>query len=115
MRRRGEMESSRIDGVDEGMKIGLREGIEKGMKKGLREGRKKGLEEGRKKGIKEGIKEGRKEGRNEGLKEGEDKGRREERLRIARGMRQAGIPDATISELTGLSLADLTDKTQPDS
>ena len=47
MRRRGEMESSRIDGVDEGMKIGLREGIEKGMKKGLREGRKKGLEEGK--------------------------------------------------------------------
>ena len=116
MRRRGEMESSRIDGVDEGMKIGLREGIEKGMKKGLREGRKKGLEEGIKKGIKEGIKEGIIEGRNEGLKEGlkegEDKGRREERIRIAQGMRQAGIPDATISELTGLSLADLTDKTQ---
>ena len=112
MRRRGEMESSRIDGVDEGMKIGLREGIEKGMKKGLREGRKKGLEEGIKKGIKEGIKEGRNEGLKEGLKEGEDKGRREERLRIARSMRQAGIPDATISELTGLSLADLTDKTQ---
>lgn len=119
MRRRGEMESSRIDGVDEGMKIGLREGIEKGMKKGLREGRKKGLEEGIKKCIKEGIKEGIIEGRNEGLKEGlkegEDKGRREERIRIAQGMRQAGIPDATISELTGLSLADLTDKTQPDS
>ena len=94
------------------MKIGLREGIEKGMKKGLREGRKKGLEEGRKKGIKEGIKEGRNEGLREGLKEGEDKGRREERIRIAQGMRQAGIPDATISELTGLSLADLTDKTQ---
>ena len=110
---------SRIDGVDEGMKIGLREGIEKGMKKGLREGRKKGLEEGIKKCIKEGIKEGIIEGRNEGLKEGlkegEDKGRREERIRIAQGMRQAGIPDATISELTGLSLADLTDKTQPDS
>ena len=86
------------------------------MKRGLREGRKKGLEEGIKKGIKEGRKEGIKEGRNEGLreglKEGEDKGRREERIRIAQGMRQAGIPDATISELTGLSLADLTDKTQ---
>lgn len=51
----------------------------------------------------EGIQEGREVGRQEGLEEGRQEGRQEERRAIARQMKQAGISNTQINQLTGLS------------
>ena len=58
------------------------------------EATKQGLEEGRKKGIEEGRKEGRKEGIKEGIKQN--------KIEIAKAMKEKNIDIKTISEITGL-------------
>ena len=61
------------------------------------------LRDGREEGRKEGREEGRKEGREEGLAEGLARGRKEEKLEIARAMKENGVDAAFIAKCTGLS------------
>lgn len=69
--------------------------------------REEGRLEGRAEGREEGRAEGRKEGRAEGRAEGEAEGRIAERKETARKMKLLGIPMETISQITGLSVADI--------
>lgn len=67
------------------------------------EGRLEGREEGRQ----EGILEGRQEGRQEGIQEGRQEGMQQERLSNARKMKDKGLDDATIADITGLTLEEI--------
>ena len=89
------MKHERKDGHAIGHAEGLAEGIIKG--------RAEGLEEGRAEGRSEGLVEGRAEGRSEGLEEGRAESRRE----IAKNLKGVGMDAATISQMTGLSVADI--------
>ena len=51
----------------------------------------------------DGLAEGREEGRAEGLAEGEVKGRNEEKIRIAKALKENGVADNIIAATTGLS------------
>jgi len=66
---------------------------------GRAEGRAEGLAEGREKGLAEGREEGRAEGREEGRAQG----RSEALAGMARKMRQSGMEDSLIMQLTGLT------------
>lgn len=70
---------------------------------GMAEGRAKGMAEGRAKGMAEGRAEGIAEGRAEGIA----KGRAEEKLAIARKMKEMGLPISQIADATGLSPEEL--------
>ncbi len=65
---------------------------------GLAEGEAKGEAKGRE----EGRVEGREEGRAEGLAEGEVKGRNEEKIRIAKALKENGVADNIIAATTGM-------------
>ena len=71
------------------------------------EGRYEGREEGRKEGREEGRKEGREEGKKEGLEMGLEMGRHKEKIEIAKGMKSAGIPEETISQITKLAVEEI--------
>ena len=60
-------------------------------------------EDGLWKGRREGLKEGREEGLKEGVEKGREEGRREERIKLAAGMIDAGIDISVICSLTGLT------------
>ena len=62
-----------------------------------------GLAEGEAKGREEGRAEGRAEGRVEGLAEGETIGRNEEKIRIAKVLKEEGVDFLMIANATGLS------------
>ena len=66
---------------------GLRKGLAEGMEKGIAEGMQKGLEKGIEKGL--------------------EKGRAEERLQIARNMKQLGMPVEAIAGATGLTAEEI--------
>ena len=87
----------------EGRLEGREEGRAEGREKGLAEGREKGLAEGREEGRAEGREEGRAEGREEGRAEGRAQGRSEALAGMARKMRQSGMEDSLIMQLTGLT------------
>ena len=61
-----------------------------------------GLAEGEAKGEAKGREEGRVEGREEGLMEGETKGRNEEKIRIAKALKENGVADNIIAATTGM-------------
>ena len=61
--------------------------------------RRKGLQEGREEGLKKGMAKG----LEKGLKKGLEKGHKDEKLEIAKKMKQKGMELATIIELTDLS------------
>ena len=67
------------------------EGIEKGMQEGMQKGMQKGIEKGIKKGIEKGI----------------EKGRQEEKLQIARKMKEQGLDSELIAQCSGLSVEDI--------
>lgn len=69
--------------------------MEKGLKKGLKQGLKQGLEKGLKQGLEKGIKAGKEEGK------------MEEKFLIASNAKKQGLPPATISALTGLSIEEI--------
>ena len=50
----------------------------------------------------DGLAEGREEGRAEGLAEGEVKGRNEEKIRIAKALKENGVADNIIAATTGM-------------
>lgn len=76
---------------DEGLRKGLAEGLAEGMEKGIAEGMQKGLEKGIEKGLEKGL----------------EKGRAEERLQIARNMKQLGMPMEAIAGATGLTAEEI--------
>ena len=53
-------------------------------------------------GLAEGEAKGREEGRVEGLAEGEVKGRNEEKIRIAKALKENGVADNIIAATTGM-------------
>ena len=53
-------------------------------------------------GLADGLAEGREEGRAEGLAEGEVKGRNEEKIRIAKALKENGVADNIIAATTGM-------------
>jgi len=63
------------------------------------EGRLEGLEEG----LKEGIEKGIKEGIDQGIKEGMEQGKQQEKINIARLLKQQGTDVDTITVVTGLT------------
>ena len=73
---------------------GLAEGEAKGLAEGEAKGRAKGREEGRAEGLAEGEAKGRKEGRAEG--------RNEEKIRIAKALKENGVADNIIAATTGI-------------
>ena len=68
-----------------------------------REAREKGLQEGLQKGLQEGLQEGLQKGLQEGLAKGLVKGQADERLKIARNLKQLGMTAEVISQATGLT------------
>ncbi len=96
---RGEQE-----GLKKGIEEGIKKGIEEGIKKGIKEGIKKGTEEGIKKGTEEGIKKGTEEGIKKGIEEGIKKGIEKTQIEIAKKLKQKGLDDESICELTKLNL-----------
>ena len=74
---------------------GLRKGLAEGMEKGIAEGMEKGIAEGMQKGLEKGI------------EKGLEKGRAEERLQIARNMKQLGMPMEAIAGATGLTAEEI--------
>jgi len=62
-----------------------------------------GYDEGHENGIKEGVKIGLKEGEERGI----DKGRKQEKIDMARLMKQEGEPIEKIVRYTGISPADI--------
>ena len=85
------------------IKKGHAEGLEEGLEKGRAEGLKEGLEKGRAEGLEKGLEKGRAEGLEKGLEKGRAEGKLEGILETARKMKQKGMPDDLISEMTGLS------------
>jgi predicted transposase/invertase (TIGR01784 family) len=66
-----------------------------------------GLIEGREQGLAEGRTEGLAEGRTEGLAEGLAEGRDQERLRIARNLKAAGLSLRMVMDATGLPMDEI--------
>jgi predicted transposase/invertase (TIGR01784 family) len=67
------------------------------------EGRLEGLEEGMEQGIKAGMEQGIKAGMEQGIKAGMEQGKQQEKINIARTLKQKGTDLDTITEVTGLS------------
>ena len=65
--------------------------------------RRKGLQEGREEGLKKGMAKGLEKGLKKGLEKGLEKGHKDEKLEIAKKMKQKGMELATIIELTALT------------
>ena len=80
---------------------------DEGLRKGLAEGMEKGIAEGMEKGIAEGMQKGLEKGMEKGLEKGLEKGRAEERLQIARNMKQLGMPMEAIAGATGLTAEEI--------
>lgn len=93
------LKSSHFDGFEDGHKKGKVVGIEEGRVQGIEEGRVQGIEEGRVQGIEEG--------RIQGIEVGIEKGKEQERLSIAKIMKQRGVSDNEIYQLLGVDPAEL--------
>jgi len=74
-----------------------------GRAEGLADGRAEGLAEGREEGLAKGREEGLAEGREEGLAEGREETNRDN----ARKMKERGIPDDVIADITGLPISEI--------
>lgn len=82
---------------------GLAEGLEKGRTRGFAEG----LEKGRTRGLAEGMEQGMNRGMEKGIAQGMERGRSEERMELARKLKQKKMPMDEIMELTGLAPEDI--------
>ena len=90
------------DVLDTAKMEGREEGRAEGREEGRAEGREEGRAEGREEGRAEGREEGRAEGRAEGREEGREEGRTEEKIDIARKMKDMGMSAEVISKATGV-------------
>jgi predicted transposase/invertase (TIGR01784 family) len=95
-------EQIRIDAQKEGHKEGHEEGLREGHKEGHKEGREQGIAEGMVEGREQGIAEGMVEGREQGIAKGMVEGREQEKLEIAKKMKEANMPLMDILQFTGL-------------
>ena len=68
---------------------------------------KESFAKGKKEGLAEGIKKGKEEGREEGRVEGREEGRNEVRLKLAKSLKDMGMPYDSIANLTDLSVEDI--------
>ncbi len=66
-----------------------------------------GMQEGLKKGMKARLEKGVKKGRLEGIKEGMEKGEKKKQIEIARKMKEGGISIDMIIQCTGLQSSDI--------
>ena len=82
-RARREILQDNYDAKQEGIEQGIKEGIEQGKKEGMEQGKKEGMEQGKKEGI--------------------EHGKAEEKLSIAKKLKQSGMDIKQISEITGLA------------
>ena len=89
--REEDLEISRLDGYDAGQKDGFTKGEKSGFTKGEKSGFSKGEQSGFTKGEKSGF----------------SKGERKAALDIAKGMKRKNLDSSVITELTGLSLAEV--------
>lgn len=85
----------------------LEEGLEKGLQQGLQRGIQQGFEQGHERGLEQGLQQGLQQGREQGLQQGRDEGRDERSAEIARNMLAMGLPAATVSAATGLTLEEV--------
>ena len=81
--REEDLEISRLDGYDAGVKDGEKSGFSKGEKSGFSKGEQSGFTKG------------------------EKSGERKAALDIAKGMKRKNLDSSVITELTGLSLAEI--------
>ena len=93
--REEDLEISRLDGYDAGVKDGEKSGFTKGEKFGFTKGEKSGFTKGEKSGF------------SKGEQSGFTKGERKAALDIAKGMKRKNLDSSVITELTGLSLAEV--------
>ena len=93
--REEDLEISRLDGYDAGVKDGEKSGFTKGEKSGFTKGEQSGFTKGEKSGF------------TKGEKSGISKGERKAALDIAKGMKRKNLDSSVITELTGLSLAEV--------
>ena len=89
--REEDLEISRLDGYDAGVKDGEKSGFTKGEKSGFTKGEQSGFTKGEKSGF----------------TKGEKSGERKAALDIAKGMKRKNLDSSVITELTGLSLAEI--------
>lgn len=85
----------------------LSSSVRKGRKEGEEIGMEKGLKKGLKQGLKQGLEKGLKQGLEKGIKAGKEEGKMEEKFLIASNAKKQGLPPATISALTGLSIEEI--------
>ena len=74
--------------IDTAKQEGLAEGLEIGMEKGMKQGMEKGMKQGMEKGMKQGM----------------EKGMNLRSLEIARKMLAKGMDEASIMDMTGLTV-----------
>ena len=77
--------------------------LDNAKNEGRAEGLAEGRAEGRAEGLAEGIQKGMADGIQKGMVEGLLKGAEQERLNMARGLKQCGVPLETIMQVSGLS------------
>ena len=95
------------DEIDSAKEEGRIEGRIEGRAEGRAEGHTKGKEEGRAEGLAEGIEQGMAKGMEQGIAQGVEQGQQGERFKNAAGMKAAGIPAATIANITGLTAEEI--------
>ena len=69
--------------------------------------KREGIAEGKEIGMKEGMEKGREEGRAEGIEEGRAEGMNLRSLEIARKMLAKGMDEASIMDMTGLTVEEI--------
>ena len=89
--------------LKEGLEQGIQKGLEQGIQKGLEQGIQKGLEQGIQKGLEQGIQKGLEQGIQKGLEQGLEQGRIQEKIQIAKSLKEKGLDTNFIAQATGLT------------
>ena len=89
--------------VNDGFRKGEAQGLEQGLQQGLQQGLEQGLQQGLQKGLQKGFEQGRTEGEAIGI----EKGRQQEKLQMARALKDTDIPTEIILKITGLSATEI--------
>ena len=85
------------------MESSKQQGVLQGMQQGIQQGMQQGMQQGRLQGRQEGIQQGRLQGRQEGIQQGS----REMQLQIARDMLNANMSMQQVAALTKLTLPEV--------
>ncbi|MBQ9223682.1 MAG: Rpn family recombination-promoting nuclease/putative transposase [Prevotella sp.] len=93
------LEKARAQALAEGLKQGIEQGIQQGIEQGIEKGIEQGIEQGIERGIEKGIEQG--------IEQGIEKGRAQEKIDIARNLKQSGVPADLIAKSTELSIDEI--------